>query len=236
MQLESIIDDLDKHFQNVKYIKEIKSGKEASVHLIEADKKEYALKIYKENQKYSTKTTYMMNAEIGDHRTARAIRNKTDRGKDSLVALWTEREFKIMRMLSQMSSNIPKVYLHGKDYILMEFIGKDGIPAPRLDEIAFSRAEAEKCFEEVMECVALFVENGFVHGDLSEYNILWYRGHAVVIDFPQVLNISMNPNAYSKFLADLENIENYFRRYHIVNLGSRLDELKGKFHIKRIYG
>ena len=235
MQLESILDDLDKHFQDVKYIKEIKSGKEASVHLIEADKHEYALKIYKENQKYSTKTTYMMNAEIGDHRTARAIRNKTEKGKDSLVALWTAREFKVMRMLSQISSNIPQVYLYGKDYILMDFIGDQGIPAPRLDEITFSRAEAEQCFEEVIESVTLFVENGFVHGDLSEYNILWYRGHAVVIDFPQVLDLGKNPACYEKFCKDLDNIEKYFKRYSF-DISSKILSLYGLFHQKRIYG
>lgn len=236
MQLESILDDLDKHFQNVKYIKEIKSGKEAAVHLIEADKQHYALKVYKANLKYSTKTTYLMNTEIGDHRTARAVRNKTNRGKNSLFALWTAREFKIMRMLSQMSSNIPKVYLFGKDYILMDFVGEKGIPAPRLSEVKLSSADAEDCLDQVIECLSLFTDNDFVHGDLSEYNILWFNKHAIVIDFPQVLNISMNPNAYDKFLVDLGNVENYFKSYNIGDLSRSLGELKDKFNIKRIYG
>ncbi len=236
MQIEIIFNELLSTYSEVEYVKEIRSGKEASVHLIKADGENFALKIYKENQKYSSKHDYLGIGEIGDQRMARAMKNKTNKGKDSFMAEWTQREFKIMRMLSQLSSNIPKVYLFGKDYLLMEFIGENDVPAPRLSDVELSNSEAQQCLEEIIDCLNLFIDQDFVHGDFSEYNILWFKGHPVVIDFPQVLNISKNPNCYQKFSQDIKNIEKYFEEFKIPDLSRDIQKLYEKFWEKKTYG
>jgi RIO kinase 1 len=236
MRINEILNELLTQYSNIEYIKEIRSGKEASVHLVKADGTLYALKIYKENQKYSTKTDYLQVKEIGDSRTARAVKNKSKRGISSLNSIWTSREFKIMRMMSEQTSNVPNVILNGSDYILMEFIGDELIPAPRLNEVTLNTKEANRYFFEIVDCIKLFIKNDFVHGDLSAYNILVHNNHPIIIDFPQVLNISSNPHALDKLRVDLGNIEKYFMSHAIQDLDTHIADIYETFELKRVYG
>ena len=41
----------------------------------------------------------------------------------------------------------------------------------------------------------LIVRSGRVHGGYSTFNILWHAQHAIVIDFPQVMEFDHSPNA-----------------------------------------
>jgi RIO kinase 1 len=236
MRINEILSELLTRYSNIEYIKEIRSGKEASVHLVKTDGIFYALKVYKENQKYSTKTDYLQIKEIGDSRTARAVKNKSKRGVASLNSMWTSREFKIMRMMSEQTSNVPNVILNGSDYILMEFVGDGLVPAPRLNEVTLNMEEANRFFFEIVDCIKLFIQNGFVHGDLSAYNILVHNNHPIIIDFPQVLNISNNPNAFGKLKIDLDNIQKFFAVLGIPNLDTHIADIYETFELKRVYG
>lgn len=50
-----------------------------------------------------------------------------------------------------------------------------------------------------------------VHADLSEYNLLYWQGRVVVIDFGQAVDTS-HPNAHALLRADCRNINTFFRR------------------------
>lgn len=236
MQLQRIIDELLSLYRQVEYVKDIKSGKEASVYLFRIDGELCALKVYKEQLKYSTKQDYINLTEIGDARTMRAIQNKSAKGISSLNSTWTQREFKIMEQMSNLTSLVPEVYDFGADFIVMQFIGTDEDPAPRLSDVQLSAESAEFCAHEILSLIALFIQNDFVHGDLSAYNILFHDENPIVIDFPQILKISQNKNAYDKLQKDVENIKDYFAPYQFDFIDNQIKKVYDLFWIKSRYG
>jgi len=56
------------------------------------------------------------------------------------------------------------------------------------------------------------LRHGMIHGDLSAYNILYWEGQIVLIDFPQVTNTHGNSNAHFILRRDVERICEYFAR------------------------
>lgn len=50
-----------------------------------------------------------------------------------------------------------------------------------------------------------------VHGDLSEFNLLYHRGHAVVIDVSQSVEHD-HPNALSFLRRDANNLNVFFEK------------------------
>lgn len=143
----------------------------------------------------------------------------------------------MIKELYEYSTNIPKAFAFTNSAILLEYLGTEQFPAPKLNEVNLNRDEVIFCFNEVIQNIELFIEFGFVHGDLSAYNILWWNKQPYIIDFPQTLDIKSNKFAYDRFNKDLKNIENFFN-YSIDNnyLNKVIAKLKHQFNNKRIYG
>ena len=57
------------------------------------------------------------------------------------------------------------------------------------------------------------LQHGFVHGDLSAYNILYWQGEIMLIDFPQVIDTHSNQSAQAVLNRDVMRVCQYFRRY-----------------------
>ncbi len=53
---------------------------------------------------------------------------------------------------------------------------------------------------------------GLVHADLSPYNLLWWEGRLVVIDLPQVVEFTTNPDAFELLHRDVANVGGWFAR------------------------
>jgi len=53
--------------------------------------------------------------------------------------------------------------------------------------------------------------HGVVHGDLSAYNLLWWRGQVVLIDFPQSMERE-RPGAEELLAQDAASLALSFRR------------------------
>lgn len=202
---------LEDTFNQVLYIKPIKSGKEADVHLVLADENLYALKIYKKYQKFSSRQEYININELGDSRKIRAVKNKSNKGIDFLSQSWTQREVEIMKKVYDQGGNVPRIYAHKEDSILMDFIGEGEEPAKRLIDTKLSEREYRVIFDEIVQNILIFLDLGFVHGDLNEFNILYSHGEISVIDFPQIVWLK-NPSSYQIFLKDLESIQKFFNR------------------------
>jgi RIO kinase 1 len=63
-----------------------------------------------------------------------------------------------------------------------------------------------------MRDIALMLEIGIVHGDLSPYNVL-YDGHEpVIIDVPQAMDLRTTPDGFSIMHRDLTNLDKFFRK------------------------
>lgn len=209
---ESIIEILESFktdYPDITYVKEIKSGKEATVHLVKSKGELLALKIYKQHAQNAERGTYMAIAGL-DARTQRAIRKRTNRGKQMEKELWTDREFRTLQKLNYLGAHVPKAYAHNELAILMEFLGDEISPAPRLSETKLTPDEARNALNVILRDIVLLLQLDLVHGDLSAYNILWYKQQPYIIDFPQVLDLKNNRSAHEKLDKDIANIQKYF--------------------------
>jgi RIO kinase 1 len=54
------------------------------------------------------------------------------------------------------------------------------------------------------------LENGYIHGDLSAYNILYWDGVITLIDFPQVTQSRGNAHAKEILERDITRVCEYF--------------------------
>jgi hypothetical protein len=60
----------------------------------------------------------------------------------------------------------------------MKYIGKAGYAAPRLKDAALKPEQYEESYLELVKIMRrMFQVCRLVHGDLSEYNLLYYKGH-----------------------------------------------------------
>jgi RIO kinase 1 len=98
--------------------------------------------------------------------------------------------------------------------LLMEMIvDADGDVAPRLSEVVFTREEALRDHEVMMQYVVKMLCAGVVHGDLSEFNVLVDPGGPVIIDLPQVVDAAGNNHAEAMLARDINNISGYYGLY-----------------------
>ncbi len=187
----------------------IKTGKEASVFLGKNRNGLVAVKVYTDLRVRSFKRDglYREGRFIGDSRIEKAIEQGSKAGLDAHQVLWVQEEFRQMKHLDQHGVQVPRAIAVQGITLLMEFIGdEDGTPAPRLSELKLEKDEAEEAFRQSVQNLKLIVESGRVHGDYSTFNILWHHEKAVVIDFPQVMELKHNPNANAFLERDVHSL------------------------------
>lgn len=56
------------------------------------------------------------------------------------------------------------------------------------------------------------LEAELVHGDLSAFNVLWWRGRPVIIDLSQSVDAIVHPAARELLVRDVDRTAAYFRR------------------------
>jgi len=56
----------------------------------------------------------------------------------------------------------------------------------------------------------MLLQADLIHGDLSAFNILYWDGRLVLIDFPQVVNAVGNPQARTLLRRDLLRLDEAF--------------------------
>ena len=205
---------------------QVKGGKEASVYRCEMHddfgNELVAAKVYRprmfrnlRNDKMYREGRAVLKAsgkEVkgNDHRILRALGKKSAYGQEVSHTSWLMYEFTTMQTLYNAGASIPKPIHNTSNAILMEYIGDEHTAAPILNAVALEPDELEPIFDEVMRNVEIMLKHDIVHGDLSAYNILYWDGGIWFIDFPQVVNIHSNSNAYFIFKRDIERICDYF--------------------------
>jgi RIO kinase 1 len=213
-------------YKDLEYISEIKSGKEAEIHLIQNRERYLAIKHYKPDLKFASRKEYFTTGEILDSREGRAIKNNSKFGKKTVVSMWAYREFDALKKLYWLGADVPEVFSVGQNYLVQEYIFIDGFkPAPQLYSVMLSDEQAQIAFEQVADNITLFWENGYVHGDLSAYNILWDGEKVVIIDFPQVV-MNHNQESPTKLFRDIDNVDKYFKKYEIDGYSKRIEDLR----------
>jgi RIO kinase 1 len=197
----------------------IKTGKEGSVFLGRNAEGFVAVKVYTDLRVRSFKRdeSYREGRFIGDSRMERAIEQGSEKGLDAHQILWVQEEFRQMKYLYEYGVNVPKAIAVNGLALIMEFIGGvDGGPAPRISDLKLEANEAEKAFRQSVQNLKRIVSSGRVHGDFSTFNILWHNDRAVVIDFPQVMEIKNNRNAPAFLERDVHSLCKSFQRQGVV--------------------
>ena len=185
----------------------VRSGKESRVYWAKDFKnKDVALKVYLTTSADFKKG--MLTYIEGD---PRFFRHKRD--TRSIVYLWAQKEFKNLQLAASVGVRVPAPRKVEKNVLVMEFVGKEGEPAPLLRE---TRLKApSKMYRQILQYVMrLYRKAGLVHGDLSEYNIMVWKGKPVVFDLSQSVTLE-HPMAEIFVKRDIININTFFAAHGV---------------------
>jgi RIO kinase 1 len=140
-----------------------------------------------------------------------------------------------MQILNEAGADVPRVYASGNNAILMSYIGDKDLAAPVLHSVRLNSKEARRHFERVLYNIELMLRNQRIHGDLSAFNILYWQGEIVLIDFPQAIDPQVNRNAFRIFERDIVRVCEYFARQGVKSNPHRLaNEIWKTHHLKEI--
>ena len=139
-----------------------------------------------------------------------AIQKRSAHGEELRHQSWIAYEFLAMETLFAAGADIPRPYERSGNTIAMDFVGDESGPAPTLSEVRLEGDEARPLFDRAIQNVEILLANGYIHGDLSAYNILYWDGELKLIDFPQVVLPKDNPSAWNIFHRDVIRICDYF--------------------------
>ncbi len=195
-------------------VTQLKSGKEATVYIARGPAGLAAAKLYVDSRVRSFKndSLYRGSRQILNARLQKAIDQRTRTGVNAQNFLWVQEEFNQLSALHLAGVCVPKPLALAGNVVLMEFIGdENGEPAQRLSDCKLTLAEATDAFQQSVENMGKILATGRVHGDYSTFNILWWQGRCVVIDFPQVVLVNENPAAAEILQRDVQGLCKTFR-------------------------
>jgi RIO kinase 1 len=213
------LDSLDPFFRNetltdVLYL--VKSGKEATVYCCRGGEKIggglVAAKIYRprEHRKFKNDSIYRQGRLAGNSREERAARNKSGFGRSVLFGEWVGHEMGALQALHDAGIPVPKPLTSSESVVIMEYFGDEETSAPQLIHVEMPLKEAIYQYRRVIEIIEAMLNTRHVHGDLSAYNLLYWRQDVWVIDVPQTVHPWENQDAYSLLARDVTNVAAYF--------------------------
>lgn len=197
-------------------VRQLMSGKEATVFVVRCGDETRCAKIYKEPERRSFRQAvdYTENRKTKNTRQARAMAKGTRFGRKAQEDAWQSAEVDALFRLAAAGVRVPKPYVFRDGVLLMELVTDEhGEAAPRLNDLVLTPDEARTHHEQLIREVVRMLCAGVVHGDLSEYNILIDKDGPVIIDLPQAVDAAGNNHAPSIFERDVVNLRNYFGRY-----------------------
>ena len=130
--------------------------------------------------------------------------------KDSrhLIYTWAQKEFKNLEEAFNAKVNVPKPIRAYKNILVMSFIGEEGVPAPLIKD--YPPEDPDKAYRTILEFIKrLYRQAKIVHADLSEYNILNWKGSLYIIDFGQAVSIA-HPMSATFLTRDIRNVNRFF--------------------------
>ncbi len=197
----------------------ISTGKEGNVFCATGeDGVLFAVKIYRvSTSTYKNLTKYI----TGDPR----FRN-IPKDKRGIIYTWARKEYKnLSRMFSaKIASPEPKRLVD--NVLVMEYIGSENRPAPMLKDV--SLPNPKKSYWSILDMMRkLYLDANLVHGDLSEYNILFEKGECFLIDVGQSVVLE-HPLSEELLKRDASNIARYFGKLDVkTDVDEMLKYIKG---------
>ncbi|WIV68322.1 serine/threonine-protein kinase Rio1 [Natrialbaceae archaeon AArc-T1-2] len=189
----------------------ISTGKEANVYHALGDDRDVAVKIYRIN---ASNFRQMRDYLEGDPRFEGLGGKKKD-----VVLAWVKKEAANLERAQRAGVRVPEPIAAERNVLVMEYIGDEGGRAKRLGEVHVENPET--AYEVMREYMRRLYASGLVHGDLSEYNVVFQEGQLVIIDLGQSVTVH-HPNSRAFLERDCENVASFFSRQ---GLGVTGDEL-----------
>ena len=119
-----------------------------------------------------------------------------------------KQEFEALKKLRKGGVNVPVPIAVNRNVVAMSFIA-----GPNLHQTVLE--EPQEVFDSILQNVKSAYNLGFIHNDLSEFNVMIDEKEVWIIDWPQWIETS-HPNANEILKRDIDNIVNYFsRKYNI---------------------
>ena len=179
----------------------ISSGKEARVYWgVTKDNTDVAVKIYLvSSSDYKRRLQYVE----GDPRFSKI--RKDSRG---VAELWARKEFINLKQAIEVGAPVPQPYDFKGNVVVMQFIGTEGIPAPRLIDAKATKAD----YTAIISSMKLIYQKAeLVHSDLSEYNIMKLDRKVILFDFGSAVS-SRHPSSEEFLKRDIFNINHFFEK------------------------
>jgi RIO kinase 1 len=211
----------------------LKSGKEAEVFVIERTYQDQSVLLahkryrpravthkgelealgFQRGNQFMNDLAYRDGRKFAKSRDQRAAERMTKYGKKLLTGRWTGHELEMMQHAWRAGVNLPYPVGPRDDGLLMQFLGDAEGAAPRLAEARLGPTEIRSARAQLVDNLTLLVGAGFVHADLSAFNLLWWDEKLWFIDFPQAVDVTTNPHAFEYLHRDVANVCNWFRRH-----------------------
>ncbi len=137
---------------------------------------------------------------------------KTTRG---FMKAWASKEFRNLKRMKKQGLSVPHPFIVRENVLIMEFIGDENlkIPAPKLHDVNLEERMATTFYEDLISQVErCYHEAKLIHGDLSEYNILYWNERPWIIDVSQAVTPN-HPMADYFLLRDINNLQRYFLEF-----------------------
>ena len=212
-------------------IRQLMSGKEATIYVVRCGDDIRCAKVYKEaNQRaFRQAADYQEGRRVKNSRQARAMEKGSRYGRKMQEEVWQNAEVDALYRLAGAGVRVPQPYICFEGVLLMELVtDSQGSVAPRLADVELDTARALELHAALLKEVVKMLCAGLIHGDLSEYNILVDELGPVIIDLPQAVDAAGNNNAGAMLERDVENLTTFFSRH--------VPELVGTRYGKEIWG
>ena len=129
------------------------------------------------------------------------------------------REFTVLLKAYRAGVSVPTPARRVDNMFTMRFLG-NAENAPLLKDTALE--DPEEVARQALRLVERLFDACIVHGDLSEYNLVYWENLLFAIDFPQAVDFSSRVDRHERLkeaapllLRDLTNLENYFAQYDV---------------------
>jgi len=190
-------------------VRQLKSGKEASVYVVRCGEEIRCAKVYKDlaQRSFQARSQYQEGRKTRGSREARAMGKSTKFGKKAAEESWKNTEVEQLYKLHAADVRVPRPFGYFNGVLVMELIADAaGHSAPRLAEVELDADRARETFSFLVRQVVRMLCVGTIHGDLSEYNVLVDEHGPVIIDLPQAVSAAGNNNARAMLLRDVNKL------------------------------
>nr|XP_022911365.1 serine/threonine-protein kinase RIO1 [Onthophagus taurus] len=192
----------------------ISTGKEANVYYATGPNEgQYAIKIYKTSiLTFKKRDKYVS----GEFRWRHGYCKQNPR---KMVGTWAEKEMRNLQRLYSKGIIVPQPILLRSNVLVMTFIGEDGWPAQKLKDAPLNQSKAREIYRDIIVMMwKMFNLCKLVHGDLSEFNILYTKKKELcIIDVSQSVEHD-HPRALDFLKIDCKNINDYFKKFDVATL------------------